>query len=112
MDPINRYQSVDELLRAINIALKPQIAFWTNVRSWLPPGLRNRNLWIALSSMLWYVFIIAISFSLEVKNAFGGELRMNRIFCFLIFLSETLWLGNYRNIWSCLPLSKSKNVFY
>jgi serine/threonine protein kinase len=111
MDPINRYQSVDELLRAINIAVKPRITFWADVRSWLPPGLRNRNPWIALSSMLWYIFITAISFSLEVKNAAGGELQMNRIFCFLILLSETLWLGNYRNIWSYLPLSKSRNVF-
>jgi serine/threonine protein kinase len=111
MDPLNRYQTVDELLRAINTALKPRITFWTDIRNWLPPGLRNRNPWIALSSTLWYIFITAISFSLEVKNTFGGELQMNRIFCFLIFLSETLWLGNYRNIWSYLPLSKSKNVF-
>lgn len=111
MDPINRYQSIDELLRAINIAVKPRITFWADVRSWLPPGLRNRNPWIALSSMLWYIFITAISFSLEVKNAAGGELQMNRIFCFLILLSETLWLGNYRNIWSYFPLSKSRNVF-
>lgn len=111
MDPLNRYQSVDELLRAMNTALKPRITFWEKIRKWLPPGLRNRNPWIALSSTLWYIFITALSFSLEVKNTFGGELLMNRVFCFLIFLSETLWLGNYRNIWSYLPLSKSKNVF-
>ena len=111
MDPSNRYQCVDELLRAINTAVKPQINFWTDIRNWLPPGLRSRNPGIILSSTLWYIFITAISFSLEVKNTFGAELQMNRVFCFLIFLLETLWLGNYRNIWSYLPLSKSKNVF-
>lgn len=141
MDPLNRYQSVEELLRAIQPAVKMRIDFiahirdwlprgvdvrnrlppglnvqkwlplWLNVRKWLPPGLRNRNPGIILLSVIWYLSIIDISLTLEVEDAVGGALYLNRFFFSLIFLSQTLWFGNYQNVWSYLPLSKSQNRF-
>ncbi|NLJ40042.1 MAG: serine/threonine protein kinase [Clostridiales bacterium] len=110
MDPSNRYQSVDDLLLGIDAAMGVYTETRSTLRTWLPPGFRGKNVWIILLSALWYMFIVFISFSMEVEDAAAGELLMERIFSFLVFLSGTLWLGNYRNIWRFFPLSKSRNV--
>ena len=46
-----------------------------------------------------------------VSNAAShSEVILNRIFFFLVCLTETFWVGNYQNVWSKLPLSNSKNI--
>ncbi|MEA4919789.1 MAG: serine/threonine-protein kinase [Clostridiaceae bacterium] len=111
MDPAKRYKSIDELLRAISIKNTAFGGALQKTAAWLPPGLRSKNPWVAVPSSLWYIFIADISFSLKLENTFGAELQMNRIFLFIIFLSETLWLGNYQNIWRFMPITKSKKLF-
>lgn len=110
MDPQQRYQTVDQLQQALHKELS-QSKVKPGLRGWLPPGIRNSNLGIAIVSSLWYLFFIVISLSLEIKDANGGERTLNRIFCLFLFLSETLFIGNYRNIWIQLPLAKSTNLF-
>jgi serine/threonine protein kinase len=110
MDPANRYQSADELLRALDEALNPRLTARANVRQWLPPGVRNPNPWIAVPCALLYVLLAVFSFSTDFTHTSEGELWINRIFFFLTFLSEILWLGNYRNIWSRLSLTNSGKI--
>lgn len=104
LDPSDRYRTMEELRKAL-----PGIRKESTVRSWLPPGIRNRKPTIVVLSSLWYFLIILLSAALVVENATTYELWVNRASCFILFLSETLWIGNYRNVWSYLPLSASKN---
>jgi serine/threonine protein kinase len=110
MDMEQRYQTVEQLQQALHNEMsagkvKP------GLHGWLPPGIQSSNPWIVLTSSLWYIFFIAISVSLETKGTSGGELTLNRIFCLVLFLAETLFIGNYRNIWALFPLAKSENLF-
>lgn len=107
MDPGSRYRDADELFRALCAAEKSEGGPVTGIRGWLPPGLGSRKFWVVLLAVPWYAFFTAISFSLQVKDAAGGELVLNRIFCFLLFLAETFWVGNYRQVQTHLPLSDS-----
>lgn len=109
VDPEQRYQTVDQLQQALHTEL-PKSKVKPGLRGWLPPGIRNSNPWIVFASSFWYLFVVALSLSLDLKNISEGQLVLNRIFMLLLFLSETLLLGNYRNIWARIPLAKSKNL--
>jgi eukaryotic-like serine/threonine-protein kinase len=109
VDPKQRYQTVDQLQQALHTEL-PKSKVKPGLRGWLPPGIRNRNPWIVFASSFWYLFVVALSLSLNLKNMADGQLVLNRIFVLLFFLLETLFIGNYRNIWTRISLAKSKNL--
>lgn len=109
MDPGQRYQTVDQLQQALRQVL-PKSKVKPGFRGWLPPGFRSSNPWIAAAASLWYLFFTALSLSLELEDAHGAELTLNRGFLLFLFLSETLLIGNYRNIWAQLPLAKSEKL--
>lgn len=107
MEPSARYASAAELKRALSSQMGEIRSERSRLRAWLPPGFRSRNPFLLLLGALWYVFFISLSLSLVVK---GSSIAINRFFCLLMFLSETIWLGNYRNIWSKMPLTRSDNL--
>ena len=109
MDPSQRYPSVDDLLREIDNQTKKR--FLNAVRPWLPPGLRSRKPYVVAGGLLWYVLAALLAGSMVLEDATQPELTVYRIGVFLVFLAETLWLGNYRRIWSVFPFSSSGNTF-
>lgn len=112
MDSKNRYEDMNHLISAISkpAALKalsvPQF-----ISDWLPPGFRGKNVRVMIFASLWYLFCIWMCSCLTVENTYGTELFFYRIIIYALFLLETLWLGNYRNIWNRLPLSNCHNLF-
>lgn len=109
MEPSKRYPSVDALLRDLAPAPSPaqEAEVERNITaSWLPPGFRGRNIPVAIAATLWYITILAMSTCLTVEGVTSPlELTLNRIAMFLVLVSETLWLGNYRGVWKYMPLS-------
>lgn len=107
MEPSHRYQTVDLLLQD---AKRRSHLPWTvakNIRAWLPPGFRSgKPLRWALAT-LWYILLLLLSCTAVVKDTPPTDLLLLRITLFLIFFGETLWLGNYRNVWQHLPLSRN-----
>lgn len=109
MEPSNRYQSVDELLKAVDSrTFKPPIDL-TKIRPWLLPGFRTNKPLRWVMAIMWYVSIILVSSSAIVKDAGPLELTIFRIFYFICFFVETLWFGNYRGVWKHLPLTSHPN---
>lgn len=104
LDPADRYAAVGDVQNALHGWKKE-----SPLRKWLPPGLRSNDPKVAVPSALWYGFILLMSAVLEIKDATPFVLWWNRLCCFVLLLSETLWLGNYRGVWRFLPLSGSKN---
>lgn len=107
MEPSQRYQTVDLLLQD---AKRRSHLPWTaakSIRAWLPPGFRSgKPLRWALAA-LWYTLLLLLSCTAVVKDTPPTDLLLLRITLFLIFFGETLWLGNYRNAWQHLPLSRN-----
>src|SRR5699024_9218725 len=55
MDPIHRYQTVDQLQQALPTVKKKQL------QSWLPPGFRNNILWVKIMASFGYLLVIGMS---------------------------------------------------
>ena len=110
LDSKNRYPSVTKLSVGIKKIISPITI--NSYRELLPPGFRSRNPIVIAASFIWYLFFISLSLTMGVSNAAShSEVILNRIFFFLVCLTETFWVGNYQNVWSKLPLSNSKNMF-
>lgn len=103
MEPSRRFQSVDELARALHRRWPHHLEGQSGRRSWLPPGLRSGRLWRISLGVLWYLLLLSMCSSIQLKEGTRATLIVFRTGTFLIFLFETLWLGNYRNIWSKFP---------
>ena len=109
MEPANRYQNVDQLLKEIDRVerFRHKVSFqW---QALLPPGFRSRKPWRWLLALGWYSLFTALSFSLTVEGGSPFKVTAYRLLCFLIFLAETFWLGNYQKIWEYFPLSRSQS---
>lgn len=113
MDPNQRYQTVAELEMALK---KPKVKKERNrpnksgFRAWLPPGFRSGNPGIMVVGFLWYLLFFSLSLSLDIKNVNLIGLWVNRIGCLGIFFLETLFIGNYRDIWRLFPLTRSNRI--
>lgn len=109
MEPSNRYQSVDQLMWAVDSkTFKPRIEL-TTIRAWLLPGFRTRKPLRWGLALMWYVLIILISSGTVVEGAGPAKMTIYRIFYFIAFFAETLWFGNYRGVWRYLPLTSHPN---
>lgn len=109
MEPSNRYQNIDQLLREIDIkSITPKTAR-VKVHEWFIPGFRSNKPSRWILAIIWYSFIVLVSSAAVVKEAGPTELTIFRIFYFIAFFAETLWIGNYRKLWSYFPLSRHPN---
>jgi len=112
IDPKNRFQSVDELQNELNGKKRRKKQKKEkpphHLRAWLPPGIRSRNPIIAVASSLWYIFIIYTCLSPELGKQSDIKIDIPfRILLFTVLLFETLFIGNYRNVWSGFSFYKS-----
>ena len=111
--PVDRYQSVDELKQAIlDLALvSAQNKSCKNqtLRSFLPPGYRNKNLFHMLIATFGYAMVFYIGCTLTVENATPVVLLIERSFFILIILLMIFFSGNYRNVQHVFPFCTSKN---
>lgn len=113
INPADRFRSVEELCAKLphnskptTHKEKPQPTSWS---SFTPPGFRTHNIWRMMISLIGYAFIFALCFTLKVQDVTPLQLRIEQIFCLLMFLSIVFVGTNYRNIQSILPLCQSEN---
>lgn len=79
------------------------------LRRFLPPGFRSLTPWKMILSSSLYLFIFWLCFSLEVQNAAGPVLWLNRIFCLFVMLSIIFGCFNYLNVQKYFPLCRHRN---
>lgn len=109
--PSDRYDTVSKLKTALENnkqenSVKDVTPF--SFRNLLLPGFRTGTVWKMLLAVFGYFIIFWLSLSLEVKDTYGAQLWVQRIFCLLMFLSVIFGTCNYLNIQKYLPLCKSK----
>ena len=109
MEPLRRYQNVDQLLQEAQSGSAAPCTEETRADSWRLPGFRSRKFFRWVLAVLWYAFGLLISLSIVVEGVGPGEQRIFRIAFFVAFFLETLWVGNYRDVWEYFPLSGSEN---
>lgn len=111
LKPSDRYKTVTELRNALEDVIQKEDIQDTaslSFRDYLPPGFRSLSPWKMLIATPTYLILFWLSLSLEIKDTYGVELWIQRIFCFLMFLSIILGTCNYLNIHKHLPLCNSK----
>lgn len=117
IDPSKRYDSVIDVkahllqIPFLSIPKKTTPVAAKNWKTYLPPGFRTGNFLHILLGICGYSFITWMCATLEVKNSTPFSLIIERISCFLVFISIVLVSGNYMDIHKYLPICKSKNTF-
>lgn len=113
IDPKDRYQSAEELYRAL-VAVSGNNNYQDSWKRFLPPGFRSGNIVYCIAAVLWYLFMAAVSSQLEVTDngepASNTYLIANRVAMFIAMLINTLWYGNYLNIRDKFPGMGKKGV--
>lgn len=109
MEPSNRYQCIDQFLRQIDVRSTSPQAPEEKAKSWFLPGFRTHKPLRWILAIAWYAFMILVSSTAVVEDAGPTEMVILRIFYFICFFSETLWIGNYGNVWKHFPLSRHPN---
>lgn len=107
MDPKERYASAGELADALKKAVSKEAK--KSPGRFLPPGFRCGKLSHALPALCGYALIFYVAATLTVDGAGPAELLLNRLFAALTMLSVVFFSFNYLNVWSRLPLCKSRH---
>lgn len=116
ISPRDRYASVTDLIAELEAISQKRMRkstprvqeYETNWKRYLPPGFRSSNLSSFVLALLGYGFILALALTLKVENATPKILFMNRLAITTIFIGIIFFTGNYLNIHSRLPLTRSK----
>ena len=110
LNPKERYNNVTALKREISRLLeKPEQPDLKDPYRFLPPGFRTRTPWKMFTAALMYVFIFWLGFNLEVKNAYGLGLWIERITFICTMLAIVIGSCNYLGIQSLMPLCNFKS---
>ena len=109
IDPDDRYASVKDLELDLAIILQPQEFPKANTSSLLPPGFRTKTPWKIMIAIPSYLMLFWLCSTLTVEDVTGGALWLERVFCFLTFLSIIFVAFNYMDIRRLIPLSKHPN---
>jgi len=105
LDPKNRYQSVQELMREL-----PEQCGGTNLNKFWPiPGFRSHKPWKMLTAIFGYCFLVGLAFSLNVTGpvadaAKTADLWLNRICVLGLELSLVDLFTDWSGIWHRMPL--------
>ncbi len=127
MDPANRYQTVEELLQAIdNTGITSEKMFnFSNLDKGLEPnevktnhkipGFRTGKLWKMILAILGYLFITYICFTTEITNEgeklTGGILWLERFFMWIGHIVFVLGVFDSFHVNKRIPLLRSSNLF-
>lgn len=115
LDPNQRYKSILDVKSSISalpfLAIPKKIIPTDQIgwRKYLPPGFRTGNFIHIIIGSCGYAFIIWLCATLEIKNVTPFSLVIERISCFLIFLSMILVSCNYMDVHKYLPVCKNNN---
>lgn len=115
--PKDRYPSVDELAAALSklqnshSVSSPSESYKYAWQKYLPPGLRSLKLPNMAFAALGYLFIFSITTSLEVQGGSAKSLLINRIGATAAAVLIILFSGNYLQIQTQFPITKSRNSF-
>ena len=116
LNPDERFASAEELKQALTSPLqepeKQQDAAplkkSSGKRSLLPPGFRSCTPWKMFLAFLGYILVFAIALTLEVKDASGALLWLNRLFCLGLLLTLIAATFNYRGMQRLIPLYQNR----
>ena len=115
IDPSRRYDSILDVkagllqIPFLSIPEKPISAENKTWKTYLPPGFRTGNFLHIMFGLCGYSFITYLCTTLEIKNSTPFSLFIERISCFLMFISIIFVSGNYMDIHRYLPICKSRN---
>ena len=105
MDPKNRYQSIDELMRDLNRK---------DIRSTIDydelPGFRTDKLWYKILAFMGYASftILFLMANFEgVTNIY--ETWFYRVTYYITFMTAFLFCRNYRNVWRMVGINRIEN---
>lgn len=103
------------ILNNYNKYIKNEHLINSSWKKYLLPGFRSFNPAFCILAAIWYFLIIYMGCTLTVTSNNGisasfTEVIIYRIIVFLIFITETLWFGNYLNIRRKLPGMKKINI--
>lgn len=109
MAPADRYDKVSDLEMDLRDIILPQESPKAISYSPVPPGFRTKTPWKMLIAIPAYLMLFWLCSSLTVEDVTGGALIVERIFCFLVFLSAIFVAFNYMDIRRLVPISKHQN---
>lgn len=110
LNPKERYKSVYDIRRQINVPTSDAIEEPKAWKSYLPPGYRQMKPLNVILATLGYIFIFWLSLTLEIKDSTIFNLFLERIFCLLMFLGIVLISCDYLGVQKNFSLCKSGNV--
>ena len=114
IDPSMRYGSVDLLadaLRTSTAAVEehvPENDTSEYAYSFLPPGFRRKKPLNMVTAVIIYFLIALAAFTNSYNGIEGKRLILNKVFFFISLIAAAFMIGNYRNIWDKLHISRIK----
>ncbi len=117
MNPKDRYQNVDELMRALEYAVdvKTEGKDMESGASYRIPGFRSKKLWKMIVAVAGYLFITALCFSTNISDGKGNPLpQAEQMFeRFMIWGSQiffVFFVCDYRGIRRKIPVANQRNL--
>ena len=111
MDPQNRYQTIRSLRNALQAYRLSSGRKQVPESAWrfMPPGFRSKSPKKMACALLGYAGLIWVCCTLQSSGEDAREEIVVRITSLVTFLADIFWCGNYLNVWSQMPLSRSSN---
>lgn len=111
LDPAERYANAKALLAALRALQRGKAApLPEDWRRFLPPGLRGKERFGKLCAAVGYFLLFGLGLTLEVEGVNAAGVWLNRVFFLGMALSVVLLTGNYLDIQSSLPLTRSRRL--
>lgn len=112
-DPSDRYSNIKQLMidiQKLNKSTNPKRKITIDRTRFIPPGFRSKTRWKMLVGGLYYAIILLLTITYESPtDASQYDIWYNKISMFIAFIATGLFIGNYLDIHSRLPLTSSKN---
>lgn len=118
LDPKERYQSVEEVTKAVEIKYPEYCVNAQNEssihKSFVPPGFRSKTLWKMLVATVGYLLITYVCFTMEMNDGnlaiTGIQLRFEQ---FALWISQLVFIGlvfDYRGWKKLIPLHQNQST--